>query len=328
MIATFLFLLLILPNTGWSQTEEKIRVALGSISVNASVVPIGQEAGFFAKYGIEVEPIYMGGGMNSVAAVTSGSVQFLSAGSTANISARLAGADIVMLAVQSNKLDYTLFSAPGIKKPEDLRGKIVTGTRPGASADSILRLVLRKWGLEPDKDVIFVSVAESQQGRLNALSRGSISATVLSPPFSEMAKQLGLHELADLRKLDIEYSGNSIAALGSYIRSHPTTVENFLKGYLESIHFMKTQKEKSISALMKFLRLNDRAKAEQAYDYYVETYPPMPYASANGVRSALQLLAYKQPNAATASPEGFYDMSFLKRIEASGFVRALDSGKQ
>ncbi len=323
-----LFFALILPTVGWGQTtKEKVRVALGSISVNASAVPIGQEAGIFAKHGIEVESIYMGGGMNSLAAVTSGSVQFLSAGSTANISARLGGADIVMLAVQSNKLDYTLFAAPGVKRPQDLKGKIVTGTRPGASADSILRLVLRRWGLEPDKDVIFVSVAESQQGRLNALSHGSVAATVLSPPFSDMAKQLGLHELADLRKLDIEYSRNSIAAMGPYIRSHPTIVENFLKGYVESIHFMKTQKEKSVSALMKFLRLNDRAKAEQAYDYYVEIYPPMPYASANGVRSALQLLAYKQPKAATASPEEFYDMSFLRRIEASGFVRALDSGK-
>ncbi len=327
MMVFLLLLLLIFPNTGWSQTREKIRVALGSISVNASVLPIGQEAGIFAKYGIEVEPIYMGGGMNSLAALTSGSVQFLSAGSTANISARLGGADVVMLAVQSNKLDYTLFSTAGIKKPEDLRGKIVTGTRPGASADSALRLFLRKWGLEPDKDVIFISVAESQQGRLNALSHGSVAATVLSPPFSGMARQLGLHELADLRKLDIEYSGNSIAAMGSYIRSHPTTVENFLKGYVESIHFMKTGKERSVSALMKFLRLDDRAKAEEGYDYYVELYPDMPYASAAAVKSVLEFLAAKQPKAATAAPEEFYDMSFLKKIQQSGFVRALERGR-
>lgn len=124
----------------------------------------------------------------TLAAVTSGSVQFLFAGSTATMSARLGGADIIMLAVQSNRLDYTLFAAPEIKSPQDLKGKIVTGTRPGASADSALRLALRMWGLEPDKDVIFISVAESQQGRLNALHRGSISATVLSPPLQRHRK--------------------------------------------------------------------------------------------------------------------------------------------
>lgn len=313
----FLILFLILPNLAWSQTREKIRVALGSISVNSSVIPIGQQAGLFAKYGIDIEPIYFGGGMNSLAAVTSNSVQFLAAGSTATISARLGGIDIVMLSVQSSKLDYTVFAAPEIKSPQDLKGKIVTGTRPGASADSALRLYLRKSGLEPDKDVIFISVAESQQGRLNALHRGSVSATVLSPPFSNIAKQLGLRELADLRKLDIEYSGNSIAAMGPYIRGHASTVENFLKGYIESLHFMRTQREKSIAAIMSYLKMEERAKAEEGYNYYVELMPVMPYASPAGVRTVLQFLAAKQPRAATVSPEEFYDMSFLKKIEQS-----------
>ena len=51
-----------------------------------------------------------------------------------------------MLTVQSSKLEYSIFAAPEIKTPQDLKGKIVTGTRPGASADSALRLMLRKWG--------------------------------------------------------------------------------------------------------------------------------------------------------------------------------------
>lgn len=306
-----------------AQPKEKIRVALGSVTVNSSPIPIGKEAGIFAKHGIEVEAIHMGGGVNSLAAVTSGSVQFLSAGASANVSARLGGADIIMLAVQSNRLDYTLFSTPDIRRIEELRGKTVTGTRPGASADSALRLVLPKWGLEPDKDVIFISVAESQQGRLTALQRGAVAATLLSPPFTGMAKKLGLRELADLRKLDIEFAGSSIAALGSYIRSHPATVENFLKAYVESLHFMKTQRAKSIAVIMKYLKMNDHARAEEGYDYYVEIYPQIPYATPAGIRSVLQFLAARQPKAAAAAPEEFYDMSFLKRIEENGFVKAL-----
>jgi NitT/TauT family transport system substrate-binding protein len=309
----FLCLLLVPSTVAWSQTREKIRVALGSISVNSSVIPIGKEAGLFAKYGIDIEPIYMGGGINSLAAVTSGAVQFLSAGSTATISARLGGADIIV-AVQSDKIDYTLFSTQEIKSPQDLRGKVVTGTRPGASADSALRLYLRKSGLEPDKDVIFVSVAESQQGRLNALTRGTVAATVLAPPFSGIAKQMGMRELADLRKLDVQYAGNSIAAMGSYMKSHPTSVENFLKGYIDSLLFFRTQKERTITAIMRYLKISDRARAEEGYDYYVDLMPAMPWASVNGVRTVLQFLAPRQPKAATANPEEFYDMSFLNRI--------------
>ena len=323
-ILSLLLLLISLPECVLAQSaSEKIRVALGSISVNSSVIPIGHDAGLFAKYGVDVEPIYFGGGMNSLAAVTSDSVQFLAAGSTATISARLGGVDIVMLSVQSNKLDYSVFAVPEIKTPRDLKGKVVTGTRPGASADSALRLYLRKMGLEPDKEVIFISVAESQQGRLNALMRGSVAATVLAPPFSGVAKRSGYRELADLRKSDIDYAGTSIAGMSAYIKSHPQLVENFLKGYVESLHFFRTQREKSIAGIMKFLKMNDRARAEEGYDYYVDLMPVMPYASAQGVRSVLQFLAPRQPKAATASPEEFYDMSFLKKIEESGFTKSL-----
>ena len=318
------FLLVLLPGAVSSQTREKVRVALGAISVNTAVIPVGHQYGLFAKYGVDLEPIHMGGGMNSLAAVTSNSVQFLSAGSTATISARLGGVDITMLTVQSNKLDYTVFAHPDIKGPLDLKGKIVTGTRPGASADSALRLYLRRTGLEPDKDVVFIAVGDSQQGRLNALHRGSVAATVLAPPYSGMAKTLGLRELADLRKTDIEYAGTSIAGMGPYIRSHSLLVENFLKGYIESLHFFRTQREKTLAGIMKFLKMNDRARAEEGYEYYVDLMPQMPYPSAQGVRAVLQFLAPKQPKAATANPEEFYDMSFLKKIESSGFIKSLD----
>jgi len=318
------FLLILLPEVVSPQTREKVRVALGAISVNTSVIPVGQQYGLFDKYGVDLEPIYMGGGMNSLAAVTSNSVQFLSAGSTATISARLGGMDITMLTVQSNKLDYTVFAHPDIKGPQDLKGKIVTGTRPGASADSALRLYLRRAGLEPDKDVVFIAVGDSQQGRLTALHRGSVSATVLAPPYSGMAKTLGLRELADLRKSDIEYSGTSIAGMGPYIRSHSQLVENFLKGYIESLHFFRTQREKTLAGIMKFLKMNDRARAEEGYEYYVDLMPQMPYPSAQGVRAVLQFLAPKQPKAATANPEEFYDISFLKKIESSGFIKSLN----
>lgn len=315
-------LLLVAANVS-AQPREKVRVAQGSISVNSSVLPIGKDAGIFAKHGIDLEPIYMGGGMNSLAAVTSGAVDFLAAGSTATVSARLGGADIMIVAVQSDRFDYTVFARPEIKSLQDLKGKVVTGTRPGASADSALRLYLRKNGLEPGKDVIFISVAESQQGRLNALKSGTVSGTVLAPPFSGIAAQMGMRELADLRKTDIAYAGTSFAAMTPYLKSHPGTVENFLKGYIESLHFFRTQKERTVTSIMRYLKMSDRARAEEGYDYYVDLMPLMPYPTHAGMRTVLDFLASSQPKAASAKPEEFYDASFLKKIDQSGFAKSL-----
>ena len=311
----------LLPQVLVAQTREKIRVALGSISVNSSVIPIGAQQGLFSKHGVDVEPIYFGGGMNSIAALTSNSVQLLAAGSTATIGARVGGVDITMLAVQSNKLDYSVMVAPEVNTPQDLKGKVVTGTRPGASADTALRLFLMRHGLTPDKDVIFISVADSQQGRFNALARKVVAGTVLPPPFSTVAQQQGFRELADLRKTDIEYSGTSIAGIGSYIKAHPAAIESFLKGYIESLQFFRTQREKAVAGIMKYMRISDRSRAEEGYDYYVDMMPLLPYASNAGVKAVLQFLGTRNPKALTANPEEFYDHSFLKKIEESGFVK-------
>ena len=73
---------------------------------------------------------------------------------------------------------------------------------------------------------------------------------------------------------------------------------------------------------MKFLKLTDRSRAEEGYDYYYDLMPVVPYASAAGIKSVLQNLAPSQPKAASANPEDFYDNSFLKRIEESGFTKS------
>ncbi len=242
-ILAFIFVLL-LPQIVSAQTREKIRVALGSISVNSSVIPIGAQHGLYTKYGVDLEPIYFGGGMNSIAALTSNSVQLLAAGSTATIGARVGGIDITMLTVQSNKLDYSVLVAPDVKTPQDLKGKIVTGTRTGASADTALRLYLQRHGLVPDKDVIFISVADSQQGRFNALVRGVVAGTVLPPPYSTVAKQQGFRELADLRQTDIEYSGTSHRRHRLVYQGSLRRAGRFLKGIPRVVAFLPDAKRK------------------------------------------------------------------------------------
>ena len=49
--------------------------------------------------------------------------------------------------------------------------------------------------------------------------------------------------------------------------------------------------------------------------------PVMPYASAAGVRAVLQFLVAPPAESGDGEPEEFYDMSLLKKIEASGFTK-------
>ena len=57
-------------------------------------------------------------------------------GIPAFVIAQLGGADIAVIAVLNNRFDYFFVANPEIRRPEDLRGKTVSGTRRGALADT------------------------------------------------------------------------------------------------------------------------------------------------------------------------------------------------
>ena len=99
--------------------------------------------------------------------------------------------DQVIVALLSNKLGGGIFSKSEIKRPEDLKGKLIATGRPGALNDILVRYVLtRKWGLSPDRDVKLMPIGEPPL-MMQALERGVVDATSLSVPASFVAKSKG-----------------------------------------------------------------------------------------------------------------------------------------
>jgi ABC-type nitrate/sulfonate/bicarbonate transport system substrate-binding protein len=48
---------------------------------------------------------------------------------------------------------FQVYARPEIKTLADLKGKVAAVTQPAASTDYAMRIVLKRNGLEPDKDV-------------------------------------------------------------------------------------------------------------------------------------------------------------------------------
>jgi hypothetical protein len=53
--------------------------------------------------------------------------------------------------------------------------------------------------------------------------------------------------------------------------------------------------------------------------FYSERFPKIPYPTLKGIKSILDEMAEKQPQAKKTLPEGFVDVSLLQEIEQSGF---------
>src|SRR6266511_5555309 len=95
-------------------------------AVNARVLPlwVAKDQGFFSKYGVPAETIFIRQAPTLVAALTSGDIQIGYTGGTAVLGAAASGSDLKLLAAFTNRVTYDVVARKGIKTPEDLRGKI------------------------------------------------------------------------------------------------------------------------------------------------------------------------------------------------------------
>jgi ABC-type nitrate/sulfonate/bicarbonate transport system substrate-binding protein len=69
----------------------------------------------------------------------------------------------------------------GINKPEDLKGKKVSGGQLQSRNTWVMKQVLKEMGLDPEKDVEFVPMSGASDRRLQALLAGTIDAASLFP---------------------------------------------------------------------------------------------------------------------------------------------------
>lgn len=71
------------------------------------------------------------------------------------------------------------------------------------------------------------------------------------------------------------------------------------------------------------LGIKDPEGLERAYRDYSSVFPEVPYPTPEGVKTLLDDLAPRNPKAAAADPRAFVDLSLVKELESSGFIKQL-----
>jgi NitT/TauT family transport system substrate-binding protein len=305
------------------RARDVFRVSHSAISISQGLLWIVQDAGMFQKYNLEPQIIYIPGAPPNVAALLSGDLDFALVAGPASVAATVEGADVAVLMSFMNTMDHAFFATPAIKTPAEIKTKRIGISRPGSSDDYGVRILLRKWNLDPDKDVALLTVG-GQPTRLSAMQAGRIDASLFQLPTTAHARKAGFNELAFLGDLGFEYLGTAAVATRSMIQKKPDFVQRFVKAFVEGIAYLKTNKEVSIKSIAKFTKLNDRAVLEEAYNTYaLKLLPQIPYPSTKGIDAILEDLGKKNPKARTAESAKFIETRFLKELEASGFIAQL-----
>ena len=85
-----------------------------------------------------------------------------------------------------DRSDHVFVAVPSIKRVEDLKGKRIGIITFGGTPHNQTVIILRKYGVNPDKDVTFLQIGGAS--RYTALETGSIHATML-PPLNKVARE-------------------------------------------------------------------------------------------------------------------------------------------
>jgi ABC-type nitrate/sulfonate/bicarbonate transport system substrate-binding protein len=257
--------------------------------------------------------------------LATGDVPVVIASGTGTMTSHIVGVkDQVLVATITSKIGTSLFAKPEIKSVEELKGKTVATGRPAAFLDATVRYVLRsKFGLIPDRDVKLLPTGEPYLG-LQALERGIVDGAAMSIPHLFIARKAGFKELVSFDKLGVEYPYTSVVVLRQTAAKSPDLVERVIKCIVEGIHIFKTDKAKSLAALRLYMKGADEGILEESYQHTRGTIDDAPYPSLQVVKAGLEMLSLQYPQAKQTDASLIIEPAFMKRIEESGFVRALD----
>ncbi len=237
-------------------------------------VYVAHEKGFYKENNIDVDAVFTRGGGENVQAVVSGDAQIgLGTGTLAVISAFVKKAPIKIAAAEITGMDafwYVQSSTP-IRKMEDLAGKKVAYSRPGASSHMAVLAIadqIKAKGLKPAEPVSLGGIPEVY----TAVRTGQADAGWSVAPF-----QLDLVEKGELR---VVIKGEEISAMreitprvhflnNAFAAKNPDAVRGFFRAQQRALDYMFENKADAAKIWIKRAEMKyPEAAVLKTWDYY------------------------------------------------------------
>lgn len=289
---------------------DKVRVS--NCYIGGAILPLwlAKDAGLYAREGLDVEQITIQGNP-AVASLVAGEIDLLYCIPHNVISAMAGGADLQFIASVYNRMQYRIVAAPGIERVEQLKGKMIGIARLHDVAHFYVRLALKKYAMNADQDVRFLSTG-GQADRTLALKNGRVQASILNPAYALTLERDGFKTILDLETLGFPVVGNMTSARRAFLKDKRPLAVRYVRALAASMKKIHDDPELSKKILAKNLRLQDKAVVEENYRFnsgkFLEPAPTLPI---DGLRYAIDALVPTVPAAKNLRAEALIDGSIL-----------------
>jgi NitT/TauT family transport system substrate-binding protein len=322
-------ILVLIATAAFAQAPVPVRVSLGDVSLNKVSFLIADDAGIYAKNGLEVQQLIT---PQAAQAVKRNGVEVparyvgadagrqsaeIAIGGAAPIILGMISAgrriDRVILATTDNEIRWKIVAKPGITSLEGLKGKRLGYSGVGTVSHYMALAFLDAIGWKPDRDITLVGGALS----IDALKEGRVDAVIADDIVQALAPAAGFHAVVDMRPYHIPLPGSSVVASREWVQNNREAARRFMQATVESIALMKQDRAISSAAMAKWFGILDPGRQREVWAQSADL-PRKPYPSAAGIAKMMEL--YNRPEMARYKPGDFYDDSFLKELDQSGYI--------
>lgn len=312
----------------YAQQKMPLRVAMGDVSINKVPYLVAFDNGLFEKYGLDVtlRPFSRdaaedhGVPTEILDTIPEGHWDISIGGGAPMMVNRAYSSepdDRVILATTDHIVHWDIIAKTGITRLEDLKGKRIGISSLGACTGIVIQIIADRMGWDPHKDL---AILTGNYG-IGTLENDWVDALIAYDVPLAQAVTSGYQPMdINMRSWNEPYPCNGVTASKSWAHANKPTVMAFLKAIVEAIALMKQDENYAFRSMTKWYGFKDAEQLSIIYNGAVDM-PRLPFPAVAGVKRVMELYDTGPMN--RFKPEDFYDDSFMKEIEASGFVNTL-----
>jgi ABC-type nitrate/sulfonate/bicarbonate transport system substrate-binding protein len=312
--AVFVFIFSLTANTNETYAQ-KLRVAYTAFAGTFTILWVGKDAGLYLKHGADMDLLFIGSSTTAVQALLGADVDIVYSAAGAVVDANLSGADLVMVGCQYDKGQTSFFTTAPIASVGELKGKAVGVSRFGAFSDFVARHILKKYRLQPIKDVALIQLGGTREiiaGMQNNLVQGGS----ISLPLTLQARTLGFRELLSTEQIALPFDYGCFIVKHSFLKSNREELKRVLRATIAAYDLAIQEPALAKKAIGKYTRTTDVETLDATYKENVKEYAlRVPYVSAAGLRSIVDFRGETAAEVKKLALERMYDNSLLQEIQ-------------
>jgi NitT/TauT family transport system substrate-binding protein len=319
-----LTVIFLVGHTGAAESPRKLRLAYSGWEIGTAVAYVGVDSGLFKQHGLDIEELPIRDTLSAGVQSLIGVDLLIGFGNPLALLQPVAsGADVTVIGSHVSFDQYGMGVSTAIAAVKDLKGKKVGVSALGSRSDLIARVMLRRAGLNPAKDVEMIAAGLSP-ARALAVSKNLIQGAPLSEDVAAEAQKLGI-KILEIKSVPVVT--DLLISTRSFIKREEETVRRFMKGYAAAIHYFVSRRNDSVAILKKYFPGNQGVTVDAMYDNFSAQLRPLPELNTEAIQALVDVGAALDQRAKTLKPADLIEPRFFDELKSSTFLKDLYTEK-